>query len=99
MNKFYQYVLDWLGGQDVTEIRDAAEQGRDLVDDLLPYLPLVRIFLSRADIDQIRAMGHSDWQKIIDIALARMPSIGMVLWNHQQWWCRQLDRARQAIVE
>lgn len=97
-DEFYTYVVNWVCQKSPQQLTSDAESGRDVVADMLPYLPVVRLFLTNQDYAEIEQMGESDWQRIIDRVLAQCPSRGLILWRHQRWFVAQLDAARKAIL-
>jgi len=96
-------VLNWLRSVPPEQLYRYAHTGYDIAGELVQqYPPLLRrmahALLGPQGLERIRRMNGADWQRIVDRALRECPAHGRVLWQYEQWWHRQLQRARDLFV-
>lgn len=92
-------VQDWLNTTPPERIAEAARNQADITPALIAkypksQLPLALMLLGKqglAELQDMDSISKLDW--VIDYLLKHRPRVGIVLWQHSEWFLGQLHQA------
>jgi len=93
----------WLRQQGPKNIQNWAETGASMADVLHSTwgsrLGLLRLVLSRRDVDQLRVTSDSDYEAFLDELLTLDPRTGAVFWQHHDWYMQQMQAVHRLLMQ
>jgi len=92
-------VQEWLNTTAPDRIAEQARTQADIVPELLAKHPKAQLSLAvtllgrqgLAELQAMDAVAKLEW--VIDYLLKHRPRVGMLLWQHSEWFLAQLHRA------
>jgi hypothetical protein len=98
-----QWIGPWLAAQGPAQLAAWAQAQTDLVPLVLGRFPLwMRRVALRHVPPEVRAAlataGPAQWAAVVDALCVRWPAVGVVAWQHEAWFHRQLAAARDAFL-
>lgn len=102
-NVIEENVMEWIADLPLSTLRHMAEQNEDATAKLFRgynhyTIKGIRMSLGRAAVQRVRDMREEDYQALIDRVLETHPLHGEIIFEHEEWFIRQVKLARERFL-